>query len=44
MSKDLPSVEELARNVDVDGLEASFSTLGAKYMKKAQKVEPSPGP
>ncbi|KAL5017564.1 hypothetical protein ScPMuIL_007153 [Solemya velum] len=44
MSKELPSVEELAKNVDVDALEASFSTLGAKYMKKTQKVEPSPGP
>ncbi|KAJ8317050.1 hypothetical protein KUTeg_004954 [Tegillarca granosa] len=47
ISKDLPSVEDIAGNVDVDSLEASFSTLGPKYMKKAQKGEntqPSPAP
>ncbi|XP_052225260.1 signal recognition particle subunit SRP72-like isoform X2 [Dreissena polymorpha] len=44
VSRDLPSVEETAASVDVEALEAAFSSLGPKYMKKAQKTEPSPGP
>ncbi|XP_033757773.1 signal recognition particle subunit SRP72-like [Pecten maximus] len=46
ISRDLPSVKTLAKNVDVDAVEAAFSTLGPKYMKRAQKTDtqPSPGP
>ncbi|WAR22360.1 SRP72-like protein [Mya arenaria] len=44
LSKDLPSVDEIAQEVDVDSLETAFSSLGPKYMKKTQKAEPSPGP
>lgn len=44
ISKDLPPVSEIAQGVDVNSLESTFSTLGPKYMKKAQKGEPSPGP
>ena len=44
ISKDLPPVSEIARSVDVDNLETTFSTLGPKYMKKTQKGEASPGP
>lgn len=43
-SKDLPSVEEIAQDIDVDQLETSFSTLGPKYMKKKTDAAPSPGP
>ncbi|XP_067657986.1 signal recognition particle subunit SRP72-like [Haliotis asinina] len=43
VSKDLPPVEEIAQSVDVDALEAAFSTLGPKYMKKTLKSEASPG-
>ncbi|XP_012935251.1 signal recognition particle subunit SRP72 [Aplysia californica] len=44
ISKDLPSVEKIVQGLDVDALEASFSTLGPKYMKKQQpaKGEASP--
>ncbi|KAK3095763.1 hypothetical protein FSP39_018742 [Pinctada imbricata] len=44
LSKDLPSVGEIAQDIDVDQLEASFSTLGPKYMKKKGDTQPSPGP
>ncbi|XP_025107993.1 signal recognition particle subunit SRP72-like [Pomacea canaliculata] len=44
ISRDLPPVSEIVREVDVDALESAFSTLGPKYMKKMQKGEPSPGP
>ncbi|XP_048746270.2 signal recognition particle subunit SRP72-like [Ostrea edulis] len=44
VSKDLPSVEEIAQDIDVDQLESSFSTLGPKYMKKKTDAAPSPGP
>ena len=44
ISRELPSVDEIAEAVDVEALEASFSALGPKYMKKVQKTEPSPGP
>ncbi|XP_059161427.1 signal recognition particle subunit SRP72-like [Physella acuta] len=45
ISKDLPSVVKIIAGLDVDALEASFSTLGPKYMKKLQpqKGEASPG-
>ncbi|XP_064601701.1 signal recognition particle subunit SRP72-like [Liolophura sinensis] len=39
VSRDLPSVEEIASSVDVESLEASFNILGPKYMKKLQKAE-----
>ena len=42
ISKDLPPVSEIAQGVDVAALETTFSTLGPKYMKKAQKGEASP--
>ncbi|XP_041368562.1 signal recognition particle subunit SRP72-like [Gigantopelta aegis] len=42
ISKDLPPVAEIAKGIDVDALESSFSTLGPKYMKKTQKTEASP--
>ncbi|KAK6186337.1 hypothetical protein SNE40_008389 [Patella caerulea] len=42
LSKELPPIEEIAKDVDVAGLESSFSTLGHKYMKKIQKTEASP--
>ncbi|XP_061196474.1 signal recognition particle subunit SRP72-like [Saccostrea echinata] len=43
-SKDLPSVEKIALtlDIDVDQLEPSFSTLGPKYMKRADTA-PLPG-
>ena len=46
MSSKLPSVGTVAKDVDVDSLEASLSLLGAKYVKKAAgvKVDPSPRP
>lgn len=44
VSKDLPSVEKIAQDIDVDQLESSFSTLGPKYMKKKTDTAPSPGP
>lgn len=44
ISKDLPSVEQIVKGLDVDALETSFSTLGPKYMKKQlpSKGEASP--
>ena len=44
MSRELPSVDQVAKSVDVDALEAAFSSMGPKYMKKVGKAEPSPGP
>ncbi|KAL4231087.1 Signal recognition particle core component [Mactra antiquata] len=44
ISRDLPSVDDIAQSVDVDALETAFSSLGPKYMKKTLKAEPSPGP
>lgn len=44
ISRDLPSVDDIAQSVDVVALESSFSSLGPKYMKKTQKTEPSPRP
>ncbi|XP_045189095.2 signal recognition particle subunit SRP72-like [Mercenaria mercenaria] len=44
ISRDLPSVDDIAQSVDVEALETAFSSLGPKYMKKTQKAEPSPGP
>ena len=44
VSRELPSVEEVAKSVDVDSLETAFSSMGPKYMKKVGKAEPSPGP
>ncbi|KAH9518925.1 Signal recognition particle core component [Bulinus truncatus] len=45
ISKDLPPVAKIIAGLDVDALEASFSTLGPKYLKKQQppKGEASPG-
>ena len=37
-------MDEVAKSVDVDALEAAFSHMGPKYMKKVGKTEPSPGP
>ncbi|KAG1678671.1 Signal recognition particle subunit SRP72 [Nymphon striatum] len=42
ISKDLPQLETTAAAVDVDRLEASHWSLGAKYVKKAIRTEPSP--
>ncbi|GFO21232.1 signal recognition particle subunit srp72 [Plakobranchus ocellatus] len=44
ISKDLPTVDKITQGLDIDSLEASFSTLGPKYMKKQQpqKGEASP--
>ena len=44
VSRELPSVDEMAKSVDVDALETAFSSMGPKYMKKVGKTEPSPGP
>lgn len=46
ISADLPPVEDIVTGVDVETLEASFSSLGPKYIKKALKsdAQPSPGP
>ncbi|KAK0062380.1 signal recognition particle subunit SRP72 [Biomphalaria pfeifferi] len=45
ISKDLPPVAKIVEGLDVDALEASFSTLGPKYLKKQQpKGEASPLP
>lgn len=45
VSKQLPSPDEMAHEVDVDALENSVSTLGPKYIKKALgKPETSPKP
>jgi signal recognition particle subunit SRP72 len=48
VSKQLPSVDTLAKDIDVDALEASLSLLSSKYVKKSTtsggKVEPSPRP
>ncbi|CAL1536982.1 unnamed protein product [Lymnaea stagnalis] len=45
ISKDLPPVVKIISGLDIEALEASFSTLGPKYMKKQQplKGEASPG-
>uniref|UniRef100_A0A0B7AE88 Signal recognition particle subunit SRP72 n=1 Tax=Arion vulgaris TaxID=1028688 RepID=A0A0B7AE88_9EUPU len=44
ISKDLPAVSKIVQGLDVDMLEASFSSIGPKYMKKQpQKGETSPG-
>ena len=39
----LPPLEQEIAGVDVDALETSNWSLGAKYVKKITKVEPSPG-
>ncbi|XP_076102018.1 signal recognition particle subunit SRP72-like [Mytilus galloprovincialis] len=46
ISADLPPVEDIVQGIDVETLEASFSSLGPKYIKKALKsdAQPSPGP
>jgi signal recognition particle subunit SRP72 len=44
ISKELPSPEELAQDVDVAALEASVSALGAKYIRKTTKVESGSNP
>ena len=46
ISADLPPVTDIVHGVDVETLEASFSSLGPKYIKKALKsdAQPSPGP
>jgi len=43
VSKQLPPAEELTANVDVDSLESTSWTMGAKYIKKGAKAEPSSG-
>ncbi|GAB1607848.1 signal recognition particle subunit SRP72-like [Argonauta hians] len=42
ISHQLPSVDEIVSGVDVNDLEKSFSSMAPKYLKKIQKVEPSP--
>lgn len=43
VSKQLPPASELTANVDVDTLESTSWTMGAKYIKKGGKSEPSAG-
>ncbi|XP_015908172.2 signal recognition particle subunit SRP72 [Parasteatoda tepidariorum] len=43
VSKQLPPAEELTAQVDVDNLESTSWTMGAKYIKRSGKVEPSSG-
>ncbi|PRD29049.1 UNVERIFIED_CONTAM: Signal recognition particle subunit SRP72 [Trichonephila clavipes] len=43
VSKQLPPVTEIAKNVDVDTLESTSWTMGAKYIKKGGKSEPPSG-
>lgn len=42
--KDLPPIETKIASVDVEALETSNWSLGAKYVKKSSKVDPSPAP
>jgi len=42
ISKQLPPVAELAKQVDVDALETTSWSMGAKYVKKSAKTDPSP--
>jgi len=45
VSRQLPPVNTLAKDIDVDGLESSLSLLSSKYTKKttaASKLETSP--
>lgn len=42
ISKDLPSIENVIASLDVDSLETSNWSLGAKYVKKTAKTEQSP--
>jgi signal recognition particle subunit SRP72 len=42
ISKELPPVTELAKQVDVDALETTSWSMGAKYVKKSAKTDPSP--
>ncbi|RUS82662.1 hypothetical protein EGW08_009565 [Elysia chlorotica] len=44
ISKDLPTVDKITEGVDMDALEASFSTLGPKYMKKQQPLKGETSP
>ncbi|KAI0231458.1 Signal recognition particle subunit SRP72 [Lamellibrachia satsuma] len=44
ISRELPSVEDIAQDVDVDSLESSMTTLAPKYIKKLTKGEQSPKP
>ncbi|KAK2187665.1 hypothetical protein NP493_158g04070 [Ridgeia piscesae] len=44
ISRELPSVENIAHEVDVDGLESSMAALAPKYIKKLTKGEQSPKP
>ncbi|KAF8770151.1 Signal recognition particle subunit SRP72 like protein [Argiope bruennichi] len=43
VSKQLPPVSEITMNVDVDNLESTSWTMGAKYIKKGAKSEPPSG-
>lgn len=40
--KDLPPIEDEIATVDIESLESSSWSLGAKYVKKGQKGDPSP--
>jgi signal recognition particle subunit SRP72 len=44
MMKELPSIETEIASVDVEALEESNWSLGAKYVKKTVKAEASPAP
>ncbi|GIX86512.1 signal recognition particle subunit SRP72 [Caerostris extrusa] len=43
VSKQLPPVSEITLNVDVDNLESTSWTMGARYIKKGGKSEPPSG-
>ncbi|KAI1299307.1 Signal recognition particle subunit SRP72 [Halotydeus destructor] len=42
--KDLPPIEDEIASVDIDALESSNWSFGAKYVKRLGKVDPSPMP
>lgn len=42
ISKELPPLSDITEKVDVDNLESTSWTMGAKYVKKSTKTEPSP--
>lgn len=43
VSKQLPPVSEITKNVDVDNLESTSWTMGTRYIKKSGKNEPPSG-
>lgn len=43
VSRELPSIEEISQDIDVDSLEASVTALGSKYTRKpGTKADGSP--